>query len=175
MEAVLQVPAVSREATPGQTGRPSAVACPRGYLTLHLGQETYCIDILNVQEIRGYSVPTRIADAPPAIKGVVNLRGTIVPVVELRHVFGIAAPRYDAVTATIVVAVGDRRAGLVVDAVADVIELLPQQLSPPPLPEGAGTSGFITGLAKVRTDDRSQLYMVLDTARLLSSPAVGLG
>ena len=179
MEAILEAPAAAKRQTSHDAvrnaERTTAAASPRGFLTLQLGQETYCIDILNVQEIRGYSVPTRIADAPPAIKGVVNLRGTIVPVVELRHVFGIAEPCYDAVTATIVVAVGNRHAGLIVDAVADVVDLLPEQVSPPPLIDGAGANGFITGLATVKTDDRSQLYIVLDVARLLASPIIGLG
>jgi purine-binding chemotaxis protein CheW len=179
MEATIELPVVTRPAAGDRAHcdeRPAAAMSGlRGYLTFRLGHETYCIDILHVQEIRGYSAPTRIAEAPPAIKGVVNLRGTIVPVVELRHAFDIPEPRYDAVTATIVVSVAERKAGLIVDAVADVVEFPPEQLSPPPLLEGAGAGGFITGLATVKTEERSELFIVLDIARLLAIPAIGLG
>ncbi len=178
MEATIEPPVQTRLSVDERARRiepPVAPASgPRGYLTFHLGDETYCIDILHVQEIRGYSAPTRIAEAPPAIKGVVNLRGTIVPVVELRHAFDIPEPRYDAVTATIVVSVGHRRAGLIVDAVADVVEFLPDQLSPPPPVDGLGASGFITGLATVKSEDGSALFIVLDVDRMLSIPAIGL-
>lgn len=164
------VPAVHQRPTPESV----VPAASRGYLTFRLGQETYCVDILHVQEIRGYSAPTRIADAPPAVKGALNLRGTIVPVIDLRPVFGIADACYDAVTATVVVIIGGRCAGLIVDAVADVVEIQPEQVNPPPAMEGAGTTGCIAGLATMQVDDRSDLFILLDMQRLFAMPAIGL-
>ncbi|MEQ6600667.1 chemotaxis protein CheW, partial [Pseudomonas aeruginosa] len=91
------------------------------YLTFTLGREEYAIDILRVQEIRGYDQVTAIANAPPFIKGVINLRGAIVPIVDLRIKFHLAEVTYDPFTVVIILNIGRRIVGVVVDSVSDVI------------------------------------------------------
>jgi purine-binding chemotaxis protein CheW len=118
------------------------------YLTFSLGQEEYGIEILRVQEIKGYSAITSIPNTPPYIKGVMNLRGTVVPVVDLRVKFGMDTAEYNRFTVVIVVTVGERVVGLVVDAVSDVLDVLPHEFVPAPeMGDGVDTS-FLTGMAK---------------------------
>ena len=104
----------------------------REYLTFRLDQEEYGIDILKVQEIRGYEPPTRIANAPAFIKGVVNLRGTIVPIVDMRLKFHCAQAQYDSFTVVIILSLLERVVGIVVDSVSDVLELAPDSIRPAP-------------------------------------------
>ena len=94
------------------------------FLSFQLGTEEYAIDILKVQEIRGYEQPTSIANAPPFIKGVINLRGVIVPIVDLRIKLGLGSVEYTPFTVVIVLNVAKRVVGIVVDSVSDVIMLL---------------------------------------------------
>ena len=101
---------------------------PREYLTFRLGEEEYGIDILKVQEIRGYEQPTRIANAPSFIKGVVNLRGVIVPIVDMRLKFGLGSAEYNDFTVVIILNLGARVVGMVVDSVSDVMALSPEQI-----------------------------------------------
>src|SRR5690606_28282242 len=102
----------------------AAVAPGAGeYLTFRLGNEEYGIDILKVQEIRGYEAPTRVANAPPFIKGVSNLRGTIVPIIDMRLRFDCPSAQYNQLTVAIILNLRDRVVGMVVDSVSDVVEL----------------------------------------------------
>jgi purine-binding chemotaxis protein CheW len=118
------------------------------YLTFTLGEEEYGIDILRVQEIKGYSAVTSIPGAPAWIKGVMNLRGTVVPVVDLRVKFGLGDPSYDRFTVVIMVMVGARVVGLVVDGVSDVLDVSASEKVPAP-EMGAGVdTSFLTGIAK---------------------------
>ena len=118
------------------------------YLTFRLGAEEYGIDILRVQEIRSYEAPTRIANAPASVKGVVNLRGVIVPIVDLRLKLGCASAEYNAFTVVIVLNVRGRVVGAVVDSVSDVLELSPEHVKPAP-EVSTGTDRFITGIGSV--------------------------
>lgn len=136
----------------------------REYLTFMLGAEGYGVDILKVQEIRGYDTVTRIPGAPDFIKGVINLRGTIVPVVDLRLKFDLGAAAYNAFTVMIVVNVLDRVVGLVVDAVSDVIELTAEQIRPAPEFNASVNAQHIIGLGTV--DDR--MLILLDIEKLIS-------
>src|SRR5262245_53933128 len=102
------------------------------FLTFRLGAEEYGIDILRVQEIRSYEAPTRIANAPAFIKGVVNLRGVIVPIVDLRLKLGCESAEYNHFTVVIVLNVRGRVVGAVVDSVSDVLELNGEQIRPAP-------------------------------------------
>ncbi len=102
------------------------------FLTFTLGDEEYAIDILKVQEIRGYEPPTMIANAPPFIKGVINLRGIIVPVVDMRIKFKLGEAEYTPFTVVIILNVAKRVIGMVVDSVSDVLSLAPQQIRPAP-------------------------------------------
>jgi purine-binding chemotaxis protein CheW len=133
--------AASREPRPGE------------YLAWRVGGEEYGLDIRKVQirkvqEIRSYEAPTRIPQAPAHLKGVVNLRGVIVPVVDLRLRLGREA-QYTASTVVIVLSVDRRVAGIVVDSVSDVVDLAPEAIRPPPELAGQDGPRFITGVANV--------------------------
>ena len=137
----------------------------REFLTFTLGGEEYGIDILKVNEIRGWEVPTVIANTPAFIKGVINLRGIIVPIVDLRIKFQLGDARYDDFTVVIIVSVAGRVVGIVVDAVSDVITLMPQQIRPAPEFGGTLDTRFITGLGTV--DQR--MLILADIEQLLTS------
>ena len=140
------------------------------YLTFRLGGEEYGIDILRVQEIRSYEEPTRIANAPSFIKGVVNLRGVIVPVVDLRIKLGCAKVEYNGFTVVIVLNVKGRVVGAVVDSVSDVLELPREQVRPAPDMNSAVNTDFVTGIANV--GDR--MLILMDIQALMTSPDMGL-
>ena len=146
----------------------------REYLSFKLGAEEYGIDILKVQEIRGYENPTRIANAPAFIKGVVNLRGVIVPIVDMRVRFGLESVDYNAFTVTIVLSILGRTVGMVVDSVSDVLELQPGQIKPAPEFNGAIEASYITGLGTVKTGDTERMLILMDIERLMSGSDIGL-
>jgi purine-binding chemotaxis protein CheW len=146
------------------------VATHQEFLSFRLGAEEYGIDILKVQEIRGYEIVTRIANAPPFIKGVVNLRGTIVPIVDLRVKFGLSDPTYDAFTVVIILNVARRVVGAVVDSVSDVIELSPEQIRPAPEFSSGIDAGYIRGLGTA--GDR--MLILMDIEKLMTSADMAL-
>jgi len=148
----------------------AAGAIAREYLTFRLSQEEYGIDILKVQEIRGYESPTRIANAPPFIKGVVNLRGTIVPIVDMRLKFNCAQAEYNSFTVVIILALRSRVVGIVVDSVSDVLELPPENVKPAPDIDSSVDSACILGLGSV--NDR--MLILLDIERLMAGADMGL-
>lgn len=135
------------------------------YLTFTLGHEEYAIDILKVQEIRGYEPPTMIANAPPFIKGVINLRGTIVPVVDMRIKFRLGTADYTPFTVVIILNVAGRVIGMVVDSVSDVLSLLPAQIRPAPDFSASFDTRYILGLATVE----QRMLIVTDIAQLMTS------
>ncbi|MFC5303355.1 chemotaxis protein CheW [Azospira restricta] len=135
------------------------------YLTFRLGAEEYAIDILKVQEIRGYEPPTAIAYAPPFIKGVINLRGIIVPIVDLRIKFGLGTVDYTPFTVVIILNVAQRVIGIVVDSVSDVTSLSGGEIRPAPDFAASFDTRYILGLASV--DER--MLIVTDIERLMSS------
>ena len=135
------------------------------FLTFRLGAEEYGIDILRVNEIRGWEVPTAIAGTPQFIKGVINLRGTIVPIIDMRLKFRLDSAQYNDFTVVIILRVARRVVGIVVDAVSDVITLAPQQIRPAPDFGAALDTRFITGLGTV--DER--MLILVDIERLLTS------
>lgn len=142
----------------------------REYLTFRLGEEEYGIDILKVQEIRGYEQPTRIANAPEFIKGVVNLRGTIVPIVDMRLRFNCSQVEYNAFTVVIILNLRNRVVGIVVDSVSDVMELAPEAVRPAPDIESAIDSGCILGLGSVA----ERMLILLDIEKLMGNVDMGL-
>jgi purine-binding chemotaxis protein CheW len=149
-------------------------AMPREFLSFCLGGEEYGIDILRVQEIRSYEPPTRIANAPPFIKGVVNLRGIIVPVVDLRLRLGSPTADYDGFTVTIVLNIRGRVVGAVVDSVSDVVELAPSQIRPAPELHCAVDARHIVGIGSVKGASGERMLILTDIDALLSSPETGL-
>jgi len=137
----------------------------REFLTFRLGAEEYGIEILKVQEIRGWEVPTAIAGTPEFIKGVINLRGTIVPIVDLRLKFGLEKANYDEFTVVIILSVARRVVGIVVDAVSDVVTLAPQEIRPAPEFGAAVDARFITGLGTLG----ERMLVLADIERLMTS------
>jgi len=137
----------------------------RELLTFTLGREEYGIDILKVQEIRGYEAVTTIANAPEFIKGVINLRGIIVPIVDMRIKFNLGNVSYDDTTVVIILNVSGRVVGMVVDGVSDVITLKADQVKPAP-EFGAGLdTRYLQGLGTV--DER--MIILVDIEKLMSS------
>ena len=139
-------------------------------LAFKLGNEEYGIKILKVQEIRGYESVTRIASAPEHVKGVVNLRGTIVPIVDMRIKFKLGEPTYNQFTVVIILNIQDRVVGMVVDSVSDVISLTAEQIKPAPDMGGTLTNDYLLGLGTV--DER--MIILVDIDRLMSSEEMGV-
>ena len=140
------------------------------YLTFTLGHEEYGVDILKVQEIRGYEKPTAIANAPAFIKGVVNLRGTIVPIVDMRIKFNIGEVKYDQFTVVIILNVAGRIVGVVVDGVSDVIALTAEQMRPAPDFSSSFDTQYITGLGTVE----ERMLILVDIEKLMSGAEMAL-
>jgi len=157
-----------------RTSAAAGQATPREVLSFKLGAEEYGIDILKVQEIRGYENPTRIANAPGFMKGVTNLRGVIVPIVDMRMRFALADVRYDAFTVTIILNVCGRTVGMVVDSVSDVLELRHDQIKPAPEFNGSVDASCITGLGTVRSGDIERMLILLDIEHMMRSAEMGL-
>jgi len=140
------------------------------FLAFTLGKEEYGIDILKVQEIRGYEAVTRIANAPEFLKGVINLRGIIVPVVDMRIKFNLGSPTYDQFTVVIILNIEGRIVGMVVDSVSDVTTLMPGQVRPAPEMGTTFSTDFLIGLGTL--EDR--MLILVDIDKLMSSPEMGL-
>ncbi len=139
------------------------------FLSFTLGGEEYGIDILKVQEIRGYEAVTQIANAPEFIKGVVNLRGVIVPIIDMRIKFNLGNAAYDQFTVVIVLNVAGRIIGMVVDSVSDVITLTAEQVKPAPQMGMALNTDYLIGLGTVE----ERMLILVDITRLMSSSEVG--
>ena len=138
------------------------------FLTFQLGEELYGVDILRVQEIKGYTTVTKIPNTPDYIKGVLNLRGTIVPIVELRTTFGMPTIDYTMFTVIVVVVVRDRIMGLVVDSVSDVLNIAKKDIQPPPEFGAKVDVSVLSGIGK----SGDKLISLLDIDRLLIDPAI---
>lgn len=139
-------------------------------LAFTLGQEEYGIDILKVQEIRGYDAVTKIANAPEFIKGVVNLRGVIVPIVDMRIMFNLGEPSYDQFTVVIILNIGNRVVGMVVDSVSDVMTLTAEQIKPAPQMGTTMKSDYLLGLGTIE----ERMLILVDIDLLMSSADMGL-
>lgn len=148
----------------------AATADSRQYLTLRLGEEDYAIDIMRVQEIRSYEEPTRMANSPIIIKGVINLRGVIVPIVDLRMKLNIDKVDYTEFTVVIILKLKGAVTGAVVDAVSDVVTLDSSMIKPAPQFESALDSRFILGLAHVG----ERMLIVMNMEALLSNAELGI-
>ena len=139
-------------------------------LAFTLGDEEYGLDIQKVQELRGYDAVTRIANAPAFVKGVVNLRGIIVPIIDMRIKLNLGAPTYDQFTVVIILNLGGRVVGMVVDSVSDVITLAPAQIKQAPEMGAAVESDYLIGLGTI--DDR--MLILVDVIKLMSSAELGM-
>ncbi|MBS7457263.1 chemotaxis protein CheW [Coralloluteibacterium stylophorae] len=162
---------MSQSATEAKRGAAAGEAAESAeYLTFDLGGEQYGVDILKVQEIRGYEGVTRIPDAPEYIKGVINLRGTIVPVVDLRLKFRMSEARYDAFTVMIVLNVRGRVVGMVVDSVSDVTRLTTEQVRPAPEMGSAVDTRYLSGIGVIG----ERMLILIDIERLVGSTELSL-
>lgn len=150
--------------------RSSAREATREVLVFVLGKEEYGVDILKVQEIRGYEKVTPIPAAPAYLKGVINLRGIIVPVIDLRIKFGLADPQYDSFTVVIILRLASRVIGMVVDGVSDVVALAPSEVKPAPQLGALVDSSFLAGLAT----QAERMVLLLDIEKFLSSAELNL-
>jgi purine-binding chemotaxis protein CheW len=143
---------------------------PSEYLAFTLGQEEYGIDIQKVQELRGYDAVTRIANSPDFIKGVVNLRGIIVPIIDMRIKFNLGEPTYSATTVVIVLNIARRVVGMVVDSVSDVITLAPDQIKPAPSIGSVCEADYILGMGTLD----ARMLILLDIEKVMTSGEIGL-
>ncbi|HVI58841.1 MAG TPA: chemotaxis protein CheW [Luteimonas sp.] len=160
-------PATPHAAPPGA---PHADEASSEFLTFVLGSEEYGVDILKVQEIRSYEGVTRLPDAPDYVKGVINLRGTIVPVVDMRLKFRLEKADYSALTVMIVLSVGGRVVGMVVDSVSDVVRLGGEQVRAVPELGATIDRQFLTGIGTLE----ERMLILLDIERLMTSTEMGL-
>jgi purine-binding chemotaxis protein CheW len=140
------------------------------FLAFTLGDEEYGVDIQKVQELRGYDAVTRIANAPDFIKGVVNLRGIIVPIIDMRIKFQLGMPTYDQFTVVIILNIGHRTIGMVVDNVSDVLTLQPEEIKPAPEMGTAIDTDYLIGLGTLD----SRMLILIDIDRLMSSSDIGM-
>ena len=141
---------------------------PSEYLTFTLANDTYGIDILKVQEIRGYDAVTRIANTPEFIKGVINLRGVIVPIVDLRIKLRVGEASYHEFTVVIILKVLEKVVGIVVDGVSDVVALSAEQINPAPEMVSGLDNDFITGLGTLN----DQMLILMNIEKLMSSEEI---
>jgi len=151
-----------------QSSSPTALSGQ--YLTLRLGGEEYAIDILRVQEIRSYEEPTSMVNSPSFVKGVVNLRGVIVPIVDLRMKLNIAKVEYTDFTVVIILNVKGTVVGAVVDGVSDVVTLDAKNIKPAPQFESSIESRFIVGLANLG----ERMLIVMNIETLMSNSELGM-
>ena len=180
MNMIAEAPAVTRRepvrgAAPSATPSPESTKTQGGeFLTFRLGAEEYGIDILRVQEIRSYEPPTRIANAPPFVKGVVNLRGVIVPIIDLRLKLGCEKAEYNTFTVVVVLNVRGRIVGAVVDSVSDVLELGDGHIKPAPELSTSVDACYITGIGTIKSGEAERMLILMDIEALMSSAEMGL-
>jgi purine-binding chemotaxis protein CheW len=158
-----------------------AAARTQEYLTFRLGAEEYGIDILKVQEIRGYDTVTRIANAPEFIKGVINLRGVIAPIIDLRLKFQLGEAKYDSFTVVIILNVANRVVGAVVDSVSDVLELNAEQVRPAPEFNSMLDASYIVGIGSVKAvgqgdegQEAERMLILVDIEKLMTAADMAL-
>ncbi len=145
-------------------------AVNREILVFTLGREEYGIDILKVQEIRGYDAVTTLANMPAFIKGVINLRGAIVPIIDMRLKFKLGQAEYNQFTVVIILNIGKRVVGMVVDGVSDVLTLGPDQIRPAPEFGNTLNTEYLSGLGAI--DER--MIILMDIEKLMTSPELQL-
>jgi purine-binding chemotaxis protein CheW len=160
---------MSSEVITEQTKPAAASDAPLEFLAFRLGGEEYGIDIHKVQELRGYDAVTQIANSPAFIKGVINLRGAIVPIVDMRIKFALGTPVYDMFTVVVILSIASRMVGIVVDSVSDVITLDPAQLKAVPQTGSSLDAGHLLGMGTVQ----DRMLILLDIEKLMSGPDLG--
>lgn len=151
--------------TPNMAGQ-AGVPCE--YLCFGLGAEEYGIDIHKVQELRKYEIATTIANSPDYVKGVINLRGTIIPIIDMRVKFKLGIPSYNEFTVVIILHLADRMTGIVVDSVADVITLANDEIRDLPQCQPKEASSYLLGIGTVG----ERMLILIDMDQLLATEQV---
>lgn len=144
------------------------------YLSFRNGGEEYGIEILKVQEIRGYEAPTRIANAPKHVLGVLNLRGIIVPILDMRVKFGMTDVTYNHNTVTIVLNIANRVVGMVVDAVSDVVELKTEEIRQSPEFGDAAATRHVMGIGTLTQGEVQRMLILVDIEKLMANDEIDL-
>jgi purine-binding chemotaxis protein CheW len=170
MDVVLMSATAADSSAPAARAGSDAMGGVNEFLTFRLGSDEYGIDILRVQEIRSFETPTRIIDAPPFILGVTNLRGVIVPIIDMRLRFHLDNPVTDDATVTIVLALGKSTVGIVVDGVSDVITLTREQMRPAPGFGAMVDSDHIHAIGAVE----QRILILIDIVTLMKGPGMAL-
>jgi purine-binding chemotaxis protein CheW len=170
MDMIKEATHIARQASDRSAKGAKGTGAHGEFLTFRLGSEEYGIDILRVQEIRSYEAPTRIANTPEFLRGVVNLRGVIVPIVDLRLKLSCQSADFNAFTVVIVLNVKGRVIGAVVDSVSDVCELGGDSIKPAPTMNSHVDMSFITGIANVG----ERMLILMDIEALMSASDMGL-
>jgi purine-binding chemotaxis protein CheW len=137
------------------------------FLSFKLGEEEYGVDILQVQELRPYTTVTALANAPAHVKGVIHLRGVIVPIIDLRIKLNLPEPQYDQFTVVVIVVVGGAQIGVVVDSVSEVLALLPDQIKAVPQMSAGAYADYVTGIGTLE----QRMLILVDIARLVAGAA----
>lgn len=137
------------------------------FLSFKLGEEEYGVDILHVQELRPYTTVTALANAPAHVKGVIHLRGVIVPIIDLRIKLNLPDPAYDQFTVVVIVVVGGAQVGVVVDSVSEVLALLPEQVKPVPQMSAGAYADYVTGIGTLE----QRMLILVDIAALVAGSA----
>jgi len=176
MSAIQVIPGTAGHAGSASAARAARMepSQTREFLSCQLGGVSYGIALGCVQEIRSYEAPTQIANAPACVKGIVDLRGVIVPIVDLRISFGLPSVNYDALTVSVILLVRDRVIGVVVDSVSDVLALSGDQIKPSPSFNRAFDASYIAGIGTPDGEDPQRMLLLLDIEKLLSNPDLGL-
>lgn len=139
------------------------------FLAFTIGTEEYGVDIQKVQELRGYDAVTKIANAPDYIKGVVNLRGIIVPIIDMRMKLGMANPGYDQFTVVVILTIGATVMGMVVDSVSDVTTLKPEEIKPAPDMGGSVDARYLIGIGAIE----ERMLLLVDIERMMTADDLG--
>jgi len=169
---LINEPSKSNESSPQPVADMTndALTAQQEFLAFRLGKEEYGVDAHKVQEIRGYGHVTRIPNAPSFLKGVVNLRGLILPIVDMRIKFGLGQPTYDQSTVVVILNIHGRLSGIVVDSVSDVLTLKPSQITQAPDCDAIITAEYLIGLASVA----DRMLILLDIDKLMVSDEMAL-
>jgi purine-binding chemotaxis protein CheW len=169
-EVFMELTKSSSSQEPNRLGPDHLTAKSGQYLTLRLGTEEYAIEILCVQEIRSYEEPTKMVNSPNFVKGVINLRGVIVPVVDLRIKLNIAKAEFNHSTVVIILNVGGMVVGAVVDGVSDVVTIDAKIIKPAPQFESNIDACFIVGMAQLG----KRMLIVMNIQTLMSQTELGM-
>ena len=157
------------ETIDGMPGHDAATGDGLQFITFTIGDESYGVDIMAVREIKVWSEITRLPEQPDFVRGVLNLRGAIVPIADLRCRFGQGLTEATALHVVIIVQIESQLIGLLADRVSDIVTVDPAKIKPVPKIGQTGKSAFLSGIVSIESD----LIALIELSRLLSLPEAG--